>query len=128
VINQEMLQLESNIIVTKDIKVFQDRIFEKCQAAFISKGNDYSGADKDTFANIRLASHIGLVQNPAHSCLVRMMDKVMRLRMLTDNSIKQQVNDESLEDTLSDLINYATYVVMLDKERKANSVVEINLD
>ena len=55
-----MLQLEFNCIVTKDIKEFQDRIFEKCQKAFVSKGNDYSGADKDTFANIRLASHIGM--------------------------------------------------------------------
>jgi hypothetical protein len=109
-----------NVITTKDIKVFQDYIFEKCQAAFVAKGNDYSGADADTFANIRLASNIGLVQNPAHSCLVRMMDKVMRLRMLTDETIAQQVKDESLEDTLSDLINYATYVVMLDKERREN--------
>ena len=59
------------------------------------------------------------------------MDKVMRMRMLTDNNIKQQVNDESLEDTLSDLINYATYVVMLDKERKLNennnSKIDLNL-
>jgi len=110
----------SKPITTKDIKIFQDYIFEKCQKAFVAKGNDYSGADEDTFANIRLASDIGLVQNPAHSCLVRMMDKVMRLRMLTDDNLTQQVNDESLEDTLSDLINYATYVVMLDKERREN--------
>ncbi len=112
--------MSDNVITTKDIKIFQDYIFEKCQKAFVAKGNDYSGADKDTFANIRLAAHIGLVQNPAHSCLVRMMDKVMRLRMLTDETISQQVRDESLEDTLSDLINYATYVVMLDKERRDN--------
>lgn len=110
----------SNIITTNDILKFQDEIFANCRKAVAAKGNDYSGANKnqDTFANIRIASDIGLVKNPAHSCLVRMMDKVMRLKNLTDPDITQQVKDESIQDTLEDLINYATYVVMLDRERK----------
>lgn len=110
--------LTSDVITIADIKIFQDEIFAQCQKLFVSKGNDYSGADADTFANIRLAAHIGLVKNPAHSCLVRMMDKIMRLRMLTDPDITREVKDESVRDTLQDLINYACYVVMLDEERR----------
>lgn len=110
--------IEPNVITTKDIKVFQDRIFEKCQKLFIAKGNDYSGMSKDTFANLRLASHIGMVECDAHSAIIRGLDKIMRLYNLTDPRLEQKVKDESLEDTLADLINYFTYVVMFDQERR----------
>ena len=115
---QSKVSSTPGIITSDDIIKYQTEIFANCQRAVKAKGNDYSGAGADTFANIRLASHIGLVKNPAHSCLVRMMDKVMRLKNLTDPDVTQAVKDESIKDTLEDLINYATYVVMLDSERK----------
>lgn len=125
-----MLQLEFKfdklgIISTDDIARFQTEIFSNCQRAVVSKGNDYSGPAKDTFANIRLAAHIGLVKCPAHSAAVRGLDKVMRIINLTDPEAKQAVKDESLQDTLEDLINYYSYVILLDKERRLLSKVSV---
>jgi len=112
------------IISIKDIARFQDEIFAKCKGDAISKGNDYSGASADTFANIRLGFQLGLVKTPAASAMVRGLDKVMRIRNLTDPDISQQVKDESIIDTLGDLINYFTYIVLLDKERRQLSQVQ----
>ena len=38
---------------------------------------------------------------------IRLEDKLLRLKSLTVNKKDQQVNDESIEDTLLDLANYA---------------------
>ena len=115
---------EVGTITTKDIARFQDLIFTKCRDDMNSKGNDYSGKGKDTFANIRLAYELGLVKTPAASAFVRALDKVMRIKNLTDPEISQQVKDESLEDTLGDLINYFTYIILLDKERRELSKLQ----
>lgn len=58
------------------------------------KNNDYG----DSFAVVR-----GKVDN---AILVRLWDKLLRLETLM-NGTEQQVNDESIEDTLADLANYA---------------------
>ena len=112
------------VITTKDISRFQDQIFEKCRSDMNNKGNDYSGLGEDTFANIRLAYDLGLVKTPAASAFVRGLDKVMRLKNLTDPEVSQKVKDESIVDTLGDLINYFTYIVLLDKERRNMSEVQ----
>lgn len=108
-------------ITTKDIIRFQNKIFQRCQSAMVSKGNDYSGNGVDTFANIRLAYQLGLVKTPAASAFVRGLDKVMRIKNLTDPDVSQAVKDESIQDTLEDLINYFTYIVLLDRERREMS-------
>ena len=54
---------------------------------------------------------------------IRLEDKLSRLKALTVHNKKQSVNDESIEDTLLDLANYAIMTVMeikLSKEAKAN--------
>lgn len=124
-----MLQLEFEfdklgVITTKDIARFQEQIFTKCRGDMNAKGNDYSGNGEDTFANIRLAYELGVVKTPAASAFVRGLDKVMRIKNLTDPDISQQVKDESIEDTLGDLINYFTYIVLLDKERRRMSKMQ----
>ena len=43
---------------------------------------------------------------------IRLEDKLNRLKSLTVNNKAQQVNDESIEDTLLDLANYAIMAVM----------------
>jgi len=66
----------------------------------VSKNNDY-GSD-----NILKFGIIGII--------VRLGDKIARYKNLTTNkNIEQKVKDETLKDTLMDIINYATYGEML---------------
>jgi hypothetical protein len=49
-----------------------------------------------------------------HGIAVRLVDKVSRVMSLTHPSSKgQKVKDESVKDTLEDMINYACYGIML---------------
>jgi len=125
------------VITLKEVAAFQEKIFNKCRSDMATKGNDYSGNGEDTFANIRVASDLGIVSSPSNSAFVRALDKVMRIKNLTNPKVNQQVKDESLEDTLGDLINYFTYIILLDKERrylsdmpngKDGQVSELSLD
>lgn len=43
---------------------------------------------------------------------IRLEDKLNRLKSLTVHNKQRQVNDESIEDTLLDLANYAIMTVM----------------
>lgn len=54
---------------------------------------------------------------------IRLEDKLNRLKALTVHNKQQSVNDESVEDTLLDLANYAIMTLIeinLDKERQNN--------
>lgn len=62
---------------------------------FIRKNTDYG----DSFANLRRAL--------PEAVLVRIYDKWSRLATLMRPGATAQVNDESIEDTLADLANYA---------------------
>lgn len=107
------------VITIQEVAEFQDKLFKKCRTDMVAKGNDYSGNGEDTFENIRIAQKLGLVETASNSAFVRALDKVMRIKNLTNPRVTQQVKDESLEDTLCDLFNYFTYVVLLSKEQSA---------
>lgn len=78
-----------------------EAIHKQCLDLGARKNNDY-GAAGDA---IEMAGVPGVV--------VRMLDKQMRLMSLTKPGHETQVKDESLRDTLMDMINYATYAVSL---------------
>lgn len=46
---------------------------------------------------------------------VRLYDKIERLTNLIYNNKKQSVNDESIEDTLKDIINYSIYCIIINR-------------
>ena len=71
-----------------------------------AKGHDYSGTH-DTFDNFREFGSRGI--------LVRINDKVKRLKNILESG-KQEVMDESIEDTLHDLINYSNYMLILRRQ------------
>jgi len=57
--------------------------------------------------------------------LIRVSDKIDRLDNLIWKKNKSKVNDEKVNDTLMDIINYCTYMVMqnnnkLENEKKYN--------
>lgn len=78
-----------------------EAIHKECLDLGQRKNHDY-GACGDA---IEMAGVRGVV--------VRMLDKQLRLMSLTEPGHQQAVSDESLRDTLKDMINYATYAVSL---------------
>jgi len=76
-----------------------------------AKGHDYSSGDSDTFENLRDFGWKGIV--------VRIGDKYHRLKAFTVKE-KLAVSDETILDTINDLINYSLYVLILYRQEKKN--------
>ena len=74
---------------------------------YIAKNHDYGDSVHDTYEKYGLTSF-----------LVRMEDKLNRVRTLNKNSDDIQVPTEKIEDTLLDLANYAILAVLELKEEE----------
>ncbi len=81
------------------------------------KGHDYNLRQQhtgETLFNLKVAKLLGIVDTNTQSILVRMGDKMMRLISLTrDPSVTAEVKDESIRDTIEDLINYSCYLYIV---------------
>jgi len=79
------------------------------------KNRDYAQGD-DTFQNFRMVEDAGLI-TVEEGIVVRMSDKMQRIiNLLNDDAA---VEDETIEDTLSDLRNYANILqVYLEEEKQ----------
>jgi hypothetical protein len=86
------------------------------RALMRAKNHDYRGGSGDPFANFRLSSGIGIT--PVQGILIRMMDKMMRVRTF-DEKGELLVKDEGLNDALIDIINYAVLIgAMVEADSK----------
>lgn len=74
---------------------------------YITKNHDYGDSVHDTYEKYGLTSF-----------LVRMEDKLNRVRTLNKNIDNIQVPTEKIEDTLLDLANYAILAVLELKEEE----------
>lgn len=72
------------------------------------KNNDYSGPNRNPFANFRIAETYGIPAEKA--ILVRMSDKMARIATALDRELL--VDDETVSDTLKDLANYSMILLM----------------
>ena len=90
-------------------------IIEKMKEIHSSKSHDYAGKGQDPFANLKLSDKMGI--SWWQGCLVRMGDKFSRLCAFSRQG-ECQVKDESIEDTLIDLANYAIICLILFREGK----------
>lgn len=105
----------------------QQEYFEKkvdvLRSILFSKGNDY--ANKDRLSNFKLAGSIcGL--SPEQNCLSLIATKVARLGVLLNSD--SPASNESIEDSIDDLINYGLLLSMIREEkcvRKSGSGVHI---
>lgn len=79
------------------------------------KSKDYAGSD-DPWKNFKSSEIIGIDYKKA--ILVRIMDKVSRASNLLDK--EPMVNNEKIEDTLIDLINYGNILLEAIKNEKKN--------
>ena len=81
-------------------------ITDEMNALYERKNHDYGNSFSETYRKL------GVI-----SATTRMLDKMNRIVSLVTND-KQEVNDESLRDTLIDLANYAVMTIMeLDGEK-----------
>lgn len=97
---------------------------DEARALIEKKGHDYNKAQQhtgETLFNLKVAKLLGIVDTNTQSILVRMGDKMMRLISLTrDPSTTAEVKDESIRDTIEDLINYSSYLYIVYLEERTN--------
>lgn len=77
------------------------KLFKSCIKLADKKSVDYCG--REEFSSFKLSSAISGI-SVEKSILVRIADKLSRLKVLLDNEV--QVKEESIEDTIIDAINY----------------------
>lgn len=89
-------------------------VFKRASLLLQKKNSDYSGQD-DPFKNFRLCETMGLI-SVERGLLVRMFDKMGRISTLIKNNSHQV--QESIEDTLIDLINYSAILITYLKTKE----------
>lgn len=78
-----------------------DSTFKECLEIAKAKNNDYAKSE-DPFKNFKISETVGVPVE--RGIMVRMMDKVSRISNGLDSEL--MVKDETINDTLNDLINY----------------------
>ena len=91
------------------------KIVKRMREIHSNKSHDYAGKNNDPFANLKLSKKMGIPY--WKGCLVRIGDKFSRLCAFAVQG-KCQVKDESVEDTLIDLANYAIICLILYREEQ----------
>lgn len=82
----------------------QTDLMNKAHALMESKNMDYTGISDDALANLQSSMFVGV--STGKGILVRMLDKLKRLQSFEEKGFCK-VKDESIEDTIIDIINYA---------------------
>lgn len=91
------------------------------------KNSDYSGGSDDPFDNFKVSERIGLAKAEI-GLLIRMMDKVQRVRSFLSKG-ELQVKNESAQDAVRDIIGYSLVLLGIMEDNKieeAKSAVIIN--
>tara|TARA_Y100000114_G_C11755814_1_gene326803 strand:+ start:2012 stop:2320 length:309 start_codon:yes stop_codon:yes gene_type:complete len=90
-----------------------------------AKNSDYTGGKTatDPFANFKTSAVIGI--HPVHGLLMRVLDKIQRIRSFVNDS-ELQVPNESVEDACHDIINYAILAKAMLKEDREHHAQQAN--
>lgn len=96
---------------------FHEEICGRGRALMQSKNHDYAGrSGDDPFANFRRCESGGICPTET-GFLVRMTDKMSRLATFVEAG-KLLVEDEKVEDTLVDLLNYSVLLAGYLREKR----------
>src|ERR1044072_7552811 len=86
------------------------------------KGRDYNREMQisgNTLFNLIVCATLGIVATATQGILVRLSDKFMRLISLTKDPLAEAaVKEESVRDTVIDMINYVIYLFILYQEAR----------
>lgn len=102
-----------------DLMQLHENLCKQARELSRKKNHDYSGG-KDTtnaFLNFLKCEELGLCKTET-GVLVRLSDKISRLHTLADSSLKYEVDDEKVLDTVLDMINYTIIFYAIHTERK----------
>lgn len=94
-------------IVEKWVPGDFDGICRDLMALHARKNKDYGNATHESYEEFGLISYV-----------IRLNDKMKRLKSLTKTGVEQEVKSESIEDTLMDLAAYA--IMAIESLRKTN--------
>lgn len=106
-------------MVLKDQENFFETFTANMKSTMFRKGSDYSNTDR--LSNFKYAGSIcGLT--PEQNCLSLIATKVARLGVLLDPKAGAP-NNESINDSILDLANYAILLQMLREDRYQENLV-----
>ncbi len=98
---------------------------EKARAIMRAKNYDYTSGSIDPYANFRSSEVLGV---PAElGVLVRVMDKLKRIQTFVTKG-DLEVKSESVDDAISDIVNYMILVQGLIKSRLKESGITQTMD
>lgn len=85
-----------------------NEVVEKMRNTMLSKGDDYANTDR--LSNFKLAGNVSGL-NAKLNCLSLIATKVARLGVLLNSN--KEPNNESVQDSVLDLANYAVLLSMI---------------
>lgn len=89
-----------------------NEVTEQMRSILLSKGDDYANSDR--LSNFKLAGNISGL-NAELNCLSLIATKVARLGVLINSN--KEPNNESINDSVLDLANYAILLSMILKDK-----------
>ena len=99
--------------MTNELLQHLEGLFKECYSIVEKKNHDYAG-NTDPLKNFRLSEELGITSTE-RAILVRMADKFARLVNVINHGAK--VEEETLHDTIVDLINYSAILDYALKKR-----------
>jgi hypothetical protein len=88
------------------------------------KNADYAGQE-DSLANLRMCEKMGV--SAFVGVVIRLCDKFSRLMRFCKTK-ELQVKDESIKDTLKDIVNYALFaIIFLEEEEQKRNLVGMHV-
>jgi hypothetical protein len=91
-------------------QIFFDEYINRMRDVLLNKGDDYANADR--LSNFKMAGQIA-GGNAQLNCLNLIATKVARLGVLLNSNDKPK--NESINDSIMDLANYALLLAMINK-------------
>ncbi len=100
-----------------DLFAFHEKFCADALALTKKKNNDYAGSSgTQPFANFELAEEMGICSTE-QGFLVRLTDKMQRVATFVHDGVLQ-VEDESVRDTLIDIVNYTVLLAAYIEDKK----------
>jgi hypothetical protein len=104
----------------RELLKYQARLCDEANALMSRKNQDYATGNNeqaDVFANFRMSQEKTGVP-VSTGMLVRLSDKLSRLGQIIRPGYRSKVENETLRDTVLDIINYAVLVAAFEQERQ----------
>lgn len=102
-------------MTAQEQSIFFEKTIKEIESILISKSGDYSSS-LDKLSNFKLAGAI-IGTTPHLNCLSLIATKVARLGVLLNT--KDSPNNESIQDSVKDLANYALLLLMIIEDEKS---------